>query len=76
MKVGDKVQFQIGEEIIEDVITYIDANRIEGERYYLTNVKFTIVESQESCGHENYSIQVRHQSGIQIRKCKQCGKTF
>jgi hypothetical protein len=44
MKVGDKVQFQIGEEVIQDVITYIDSNVIEGEKFDLTYVKFTVVE--------------------------------
>ena len=46
MKVGDKVQFQIDEETIEDVIVYIDDEVIEGEKYDLTHVKFNIVESK------------------------------
>ena len=76
MKVGDKVQFQIDEETLEDVITFIDDNVIEGEKYDLTNVQFNIVGFKETCGHENYSIPVRHESGLQIRRCKKCGKTF
>lgn len=76
MKVGDKVQFQIDEETIEDVITFIDDDVIEGEKYDLSHVRFNIIEPKEPCKHENYSIPVRHQSGVQIRKCKQCGKTF
>lgn len=76
MKVGDKVQFQIDEETIEDVITFIDDNVIEGEKYDLTHVRFSIIETKEPCKHENYSIPVRHQNGVQIRKCKQCGKNF
>jgi hypothetical protein len=44
MKVGDKVQFQIGEETIQDVIVYIDDYVVEGEKYDLTYVKFTVVE--------------------------------
>lgn len=42
-KVGDKVEFQIGDEIIQDTITDISSNRIEGEVFELTNVKFRIV---------------------------------
>ena len=44
MKVGDKVQFQIGEEVIQDVIIYIDNNVIEGEKFDLTYVKLSVVE--------------------------------
>lgn len=43
-KVGDKVEFQIGDEIIQDTITDISGSRIEGEVFELTNVKFTIIE--------------------------------
>lgn len=32
MQVGDRVEFQIGEEIFEDVITYIGEGVIEGRR--------------------------------------------
>ena len=46
MKVGDKVQFQIGEETIQDVIVHIDDYVVEGEKYDLTYVKFTIVEER------------------------------
>ena len=42
-KVGDKVEFQIEDEIIQDTITDISSNRIEGEVFELTNVKFRIV---------------------------------
>ena len=44
MKVGDKVQFQIGEEILQDVIVYIDNEVIEGEKFDLTYIKFTIIK--------------------------------
>jgi len=48
MKVGDKIQFQIGEEIFQDVITYIDINKVEGEKFDLTmiviNGKFILVK--------------------------------
>jgi hypothetical protein len=44
MKVGDKVQFQIGEEILQDVIVYIDNEVIEGEKFDLTHIKFTIIK--------------------------------
>lgn len=42
VKVGDKVEFQVGLETIQDVVTYADATTIEGEKYDLTNVRFTI----------------------------------
>jgi hypothetical protein len=44
MKVGDKVQFQIGEEILQDVIVYIDNEVIEGEKFDLTYIKFTVIK--------------------------------
>lgn len=44
MKVGDKIQFQIDEETIEDVIVFIDDEVIEGEKYDLTHVKFVVIE--------------------------------
>lgn len=44
MSVGSKVEFQIGEETIQDVITYIDGEVIEGENFDLTYVKFEIVK--------------------------------
>ena len=43
MKVGDKVQFQIGEEILQDVIVYIGNEVIEGEKFDLTCIKFTVI---------------------------------
>ena len=42
IKVGDRVEFQIGEETIQDTIKYIGTNVIEGEKFDLTYVKFTI----------------------------------
>jgi len=44
VKVGDRVEFQIGDETIQDTITYIDDNVIEGEKFDLTYVKFTITK--------------------------------
>jgi hypothetical protein len=41
-KVGDKVEFQIGEETHTDVVTYVMGHVIEGEKYDLTYVNFTI----------------------------------
>jgi hypothetical protein len=41
--VGDKVAFQIGEETMTDTITYVGSNRIEGVKWDLSNVKFTIL---------------------------------
>ncbi len=43
-RVGDKVAFQIGEETMTDTITYIGSNRIEGVKWDLSNVKFTILK--------------------------------
>ena len=44
MKIGDKVQFQIGEEILQDVIVYVDNEVIEGEKFDLTHIKFTVIK--------------------------------
>jgi len=44
IKVGDKVQFNIGEEVFIDVVTYVDSNTIEGERYDLTHVNLVVIE--------------------------------
>lgn len=46
MQVGDRVQFQIGEEIFEDVISYIGEGVIEGEKFDLTHVKFKVIENK------------------------------
>lgn len=43
-KVGDVVEFQIGDETMQDTITYIDKNCIEGEKFSLTTVKFRIIK--------------------------------
>ncbi len=43
-RVGDRVAFQIGEETMTDTITYIGSNRIEGVKWDLSNVKFTILK--------------------------------
>jgi len=42
-RVGDKVAFQIGEETMTDTITYVGSNRIEGVKWDLSNVRFTIL---------------------------------
>ena len=44
INVGDKVQFNIGEEVFIDVVTYVDSNTIEGERYDLTHVNLVVIE--------------------------------
>jgi hypothetical protein len=41
-KVGDKVEFQIGEETLMDTVTYVMDHVVEGEKYDLTYVNFTI----------------------------------
>jgi hypothetical protein len=44
VKVGDRVQFNIGEEVYTDTIAYVYSDAIEGETYDLTHVNFTVVE--------------------------------
>lgn len=44
IKVGDKVQFNIGEEVYIDIVTYVDSYTIEGEKYDLTHVNLVVVE--------------------------------
>lgn len=43
-KVGDVVEFQVGDEFIQDTITYIGNNCIEGEKFSLTTVNFKIIK--------------------------------
>lgn len=43
IKVGDKVQFNIGEDVFIDVVTYVDSDTIEGETYDLTHVNNLVV---------------------------------
>ena len=45
-KVGDTVEFMIGDEAIRDKITYIDIAIIEGELYDLTHVKFRVIRTE------------------------------
>lgn len=38
-KVGDKVEFQIGEETLTDTVTYVMGNVVEGKIWDLTYIK-------------------------------------
>ena len=42
VKVGDRVEFQIGEETMTDTVTYVMDHVVEGEKWDLTYVNFTI----------------------------------
>jgi ribosomal 50S subunit-recycling heat shock protein len=42
VKVGDRVEFQIGEETLTDTVNYVMDHVVEGEKYDLTYVNFTI----------------------------------
>lgn len=48
MKIGDKIEFQVGEETFQDKITYIDSGIVEGEKFDLTMIitsgEFLIIE--------------------------------
>ena len=52
IKVGDKVQFNIGEEVLIDVVTYVDSDTIEGERYDLTHVNLVVIEKSGTNGKQ------------------------
>lgn len=43
LKVGDRVLFTIDRKVFVDVITYIDNETIEGEKYDLTTQKLTLI---------------------------------
>ena len=45
VSVGDKVEFQIGEETLTDTVTYIEGHIIEGKKWNLTHTKFRVVKS-------------------------------
>lgn len=48
MKVGDKIEFQVGEEILQDEIVYIDDRVIEGKRFDLTYIKFNKINQNNN----------------------------
>lgn len=43
-KVGDTVEFQIGEEIMTDTVAYVNGRIVEGKKFDLTYVKNIIVK--------------------------------
>jgi len=48
MKVGDTVEFIIGDEVFTDTITFIGDGVIEGEKFDLTHVRFRVVKQRAS----------------------------
>jgi ribosomal protein S6E (S10) len=47
VKVGDKVEFQVGEEVITDTVTYVMGHVVEGKKFDLTYVKFKICSGEK-----------------------------
>lgn len=48
VKVGDRVEFQIGEETFTDVVTYVMGHIVEGEKWCLSHTKFNVVKRDKS----------------------------
>lgn len=46
-KVGDRVEFQIGEEIMTDTVAYVNGRIVEGKKFDLTYVKNIIIKSSK-----------------------------
>lgn len=44
VKVGDRVEFQIGEETLTDTVTYIMGHVVEGKKWDLTHINFRVSE--------------------------------
>jgi len=42
-KVGDTVEFQIGEEIMTDTVTYVNGRTVEGKKWDLTYLKNIVI---------------------------------
>jgi hypothetical protein len=43
-KVGDKVEFQVGEETLTDTVAYVMDHVVEGKKWDLTYVNFRIIK--------------------------------
>ena len=42
--VGTRIEFTIGDEVLNDTITFIGDDTIEGEKFDLTHTRFRVVE--------------------------------
>ena len=42
--IGTRVEFTVGDEVLSDTITFIGDNKVEGEKFDLTYVRFRVVE--------------------------------
>ena len=47
VKVGDKVEFQIGEEVLTDTVTYAMGHVVEGTKFDLTYVNFKLCSGEK-----------------------------
>ncbi len=47
VKVGDKVEFQIGEKTLTDTVTYVMGHVVEGETFDLTYVNFKLCSGEK-----------------------------
>lgn len=48
VKVGDRVEFQIGEETLTDVVTYVMGHIVEGRKWCLSHTKFNVIGEERS----------------------------
>jgi hypothetical protein len=44
IKVGTRVEFTVGDEVLRDTITFIGDSVIEGEKFDLTHVRFRVID--------------------------------
>jgi hypothetical protein len=44
IKVGTRVEFTVGDEVLRDTITFIGNGIIEGEKFDLTHVRFQVID--------------------------------
>jgi hypothetical protein len=47
VKVGDKVEFQIGEEVLTDTVAYVMGHVVEGTKFDLTYVNFKLCSGEK-----------------------------
>jgi hypothetical protein len=47
VKIGDRVEFQIGEEIFTDTVTYAMGHVVEGKKFDLTYVNFRVCSGEK-----------------------------
>ena len=46
VKVGDRVEFQVGEETLTDVVTHVMGHVVEGKKWDLTYTRFRVVKNR------------------------------